>query len=243
MSELLIFGGTAEGRTLAEYCAVNGIYAAVSAATDYGSSLLPESRYIRKLTGRLDASGISGLLERGSCRAVIDATHPYAVEASANIRYACEKNGVRYVRLKRESTASEYGISAADINALPGLLNSSEGIILSTLGSKELPVLTKVKDYRRRLFIRVLLGAPAADFGIPPEHVIEEKGPFSVEQNIAHIRQTGAEILLTKESGAAGGYPEKARAAEMCGIALVTVLRPKENGYELEEVLRMLPEL
>lgn len=34
------------------------------------------------------------------------------------------------------------------------------------------------------------------------------KGPFSEEMNYAMLRETNARILLTKESGAAGGFPE-----------------------------------
>lgn len=41
MSEVLIFGGTTEGRLLAEFCAAKGIRAAVSVTTDYGAELLP----------------------------------------------------------------------------------------------------------------------------------------------------------------------------------------------------------
>ena len=41
MSEVLIFGGTTEGRLLAEFCAAKGIRAAVSVTTGYGAELLP----------------------------------------------------------------------------------------------------------------------------------------------------------------------------------------------------------
>ena len=49
MSEVLIFGGTTEGRLLAEFCATKEIRAAVSVTTDYGAELLPRSDYIREL--------------------------------------------------------------------------------------------------------------------------------------------------------------------------------------------------
>ena len=39
------------------------------------------------------------------------------------------------------------------------------------------------------------------------------QGPFSCEMNAATIRQTGAKYLVTKESGAAGGFLEKLEAA------------------------------
>ena len=63
MSEVLIFGGTTEGRLLAEFCAAKGIRAAVSVTTDYGAELLPRSYFIRELVGNLDSSQMSFLLK------------------------------------------------------------------------------------------------------------------------------------------------------------------------------------
>ena len=54
MSEVLIFGGTTEGRMLAEFCDFKMIPAAVSVTTEYGAGLLPQSEYIRELVGNLD---------------------------------------------------------------------------------------------------------------------------------------------------------------------------------------------
>ena len=59
MSEVLIFGGTTEGRLLAEFCATKGIRAAVSVTTDYGAELLPRSDFIRELVGNLDSTQMS----------------------------------------------------------------------------------------------------------------------------------------------------------------------------------------
>ena len=79
-----------------------------------------------------------------------------------------------------------------------------------------------------------------AQLGFLPERTILEKGPFTVEQNVAHIRQAAAEILVTKESGAAGGFPEKAEAAAQCGAELLTLRRPVEQGYSLAQTEEIL---
>ena len=64
-----------------------------------------------------------------------------------------------------------------------------------------------------------------------------------MEENIKHIKLSGAEILVTKESGTAGGYPEKAEAARECGVELVTLLRPKETGYTPEQIRKIVMEI
>ena len=62
LKKLLIFGGTTEGRLLAEFCGRHDIPAAVSVATDYGSEILPEFRTVLVLQGRKNADKIRNLL-------------------------------------------------------------------------------------------------------------------------------------------------------------------------------------
>lgn len=109
MSEVLIFGGTTEGRLLAEFCAAKGIRAAVSVTTDYGAELLPRSYFIRELVGNLDSSQMSFLLKTDDFSIVIDATHPFAQKVSANLKTACDKAGLRYIRLVRDEETVPQG--------------------------------------------------------------------------------------------------------------------------------------
>lgn len=77
------------------------------------------------------------------------------------------------------------------------------------------------------------------NLGYDEKKIICEKGPFTSELNIKHIKLSDAKILLTKESGAAGGYPEKAEAAKKCGIRMITLARPPEEGYSLENIKKL----
>ncbi len=236
MCKVLIFGGTTEGREIAEYCATRGIAALSSVATELGAELLPEGADVT--VGRLDIDGMTELIRRGFSL-VIDATHPYAEEASANIKAACERVGVRYFRVIREGGA-EYGDVVSDTDELVKRLNAVSGTILSTLGSKEAAALTEISGYAERVWLRVLPGAEnierCVSLGFDREKIIAARGPFSVEQNIADLRKSGAAVLVTKNSGAAGGYPEKAAAARECGVMLITIGRPRESGLSLDEM-------
>lgn len=244
MSEILIFGGTTEGRILAEFCAQNEIFADISVTTDYGAELLPESQFLNILNGKLDKAEISALISRCGYKLIIDATHPYATAATQNIKAACTETNTEYLRLLRERSMDISGKTFADMNGLIEYLNGSEKCVLSTLGSKELPALTKVKNYRERICARVLPADGIEDFcrSLGFENIIVGKGPFSEEKNIEHIRKSGAEILVTKESGTAGGFPEKAAAAEKCGAEFAVLLRPSENGNTLVEIEKILLE-
>ena len=88
MTDIIIFGGTSEGRRLAEFCAARKIRAAVSVATGYGESLLKETPWLGIHTGRMDREQMEAWLAGQNPRLVLDATHPYAVQATENIRLA-----------------------------------------------------------------------------------------------------------------------------------------------------------
>lgn len=82
--KILIFGGTTEGRLLAQALSQRGLPATVSVATPLGAQELSGLPGITPLVGRKTAQEMAELLK--SFDRCVDATHPYAVEASRNIR-------------------------------------------------------------------------------------------------------------------------------------------------------------
>lgn len=244
MCRILIFGGTSESRELAEYCAEKGIFACVSVTTDYGAELLPKSSYIKPLVGKLEKTEMANLISGKNFSLVVDATHPYAGLATENIRLACEETGAEYFRLIRKREAAAEGKIFDDMSGLIDYLNAGNERILSTLGSKELPQLSSVNNRFDRVWLRVLPAEGIVDYcksyGFDENKIIIGKGPFSLEENIAHIKKSGAEILVTKESGAAGGYPEKVMAAKQLGTRLATIKRPEETGLGIDEIKEIL---
>lgn len=236
--KLLLFAGTTEGRMLAEQLA--GILdLVVCVATAYGRALIPEELDgVHIHTGRLDAAGMAALMERTQFAYAVDATHPYAAEASENIRAACDATGTPYLRLLRPESDGEW-IAADSPEQAAARLDRMEGKALLTVGSKELAAFTQVRDYRERLVVRVLPMAEALahclELGFPPKNIVCMQGPFSAELNAAMLRQAGASVLVTKESGRAGGFPEKLEGAAMAGARVIVIGRPcQEAGYPLE---------
>ena len=105
MSRILIFGGTTEGRLLAQALARRGVPAAVSVATVLGAEELSGLPGITPLVGRRTAEEMAALLSGyDKC---VDATHPYAREVSANIRSACRSAGVPLRRLLRRTQLAD----------------------------------------------------------------------------------------------------------------------------------------
>lgn len=264
MCRILIFGGTTEGRLLAEYCHQQEIEAYVSVVSGYGADLLPESEYLHVLSGRMAGEAMEGFMKRASIRAVFDATHPYAAEATRNIKEACSRAGVSYLRITRESAAAENpggdggkGSAAAfasqvvyvhSVEEAVCYLKDREGDILVTTGSKELAAYTALPGYEERLYVRVLPSCAAIsaceDIGIRGKRIIAMQGPFSEEMNRAMMRQLGVRYLVTKEAGTAGGFLEKLSAAEALSVTAVVIGRPLEerDGITLDAAKTLLKE-
>ncbi len=247
MAEIIVFGGTGEGRLISQALADKDLDTLVCVTTGYGESLLAPGPALRVQRGLLDGAAMAALLAREQPRLVIDATHPYAELASENIRAACEKLGVRRLCLEREALDSAGCLLFSDLPALVSWLDSQAGIIFSTLGAKEAAALAWVSDYQQRVWLRILpdpAGLTAClAAGFPAAHIICMQGPFSAACNAALFRESGADILLSKESGAAGGYEEKRAAAMAAGMTMALLARPAtEAGLSLAAILQLIQE-
>jgi precorrin-6x reductase len=241
MRNLLIFGGTSETRAL--LCALEPMKLGItlSVATDYGRSLAPaDYPGLTVRTGRLGPKQMQALIREKDISCVIDATHPYAAEATKSISAAAAAEGIPCLRFLREK--SFYGGAVIVSSALDAAahLSGTTGNVLLTTGSKELEAFTRVRDYRTRLYVRVLPTPESVDaclaFGYQVAHIIAMQGPFSKELNIALMRQLNIKTLVTKDGGVLGGFPEKLEAAEDLNAELVIIGRSPENGLTLQDI-------
>lgn len=273
MKNILIFGGTAEGRSIADCLNQNEIFHTVCVATEYGEEVLGHPRYTEIRQGRLGVPEMEKLMREGGYAAVVDATHPYAVEVSGNVRRACEETGLPYLRYLRPDGRQEaepsrsvgangdaqgnggadQAFSAKDrvmVNSTleaARYLESREGVIFLTTGSKELRVFTEEISDKSRLFARVLPSAEVVascrGLGLTGKQICAMQGPFSEEMNRAMLRQTKAAFLVSKDTGVTGGFPEKERAAWALGVSMVVIRRPEEAGLDWAALLGELEKI
>ena len=235
-----VFAGTTEGCALAGFLASNGISVCASTATDYGAGSLPENENLEVFSGRMNAGDIRAFLLKQAPDLVIDATHPYAAEATKNIRLACLAAGTEYIRVIRGSIRKQAQSAEKDARFVyvesmaqaAAWLKNTTGNILVTTGSKELREFTMLPDYRERVYARVLslpdVVKTCTDMGFEGRHLTAMQGPFSRELNEAMLRQFDCRYLVTKDTGRAGGFEEKTDAALACGAVCIVIGRPPE---------------
>lgn len=245
MDKILLFAGTTEGRNLAEFLEKNQIPTEVCVATQYGETLLEEGKYLHVHAGRLDETEMEQQIQKQQITLVIDATHPYAVIVSQNIRRACIRTGTEYIRLARKETDASWKQEMEDVTEVASVaeavafLAKKEGRIFAATGSKELSAYQVIPDYQDRVVARVLSTPEAvsecAMLGFSGKNLICMQGPFTEDLNVAMLRQAQASWMVTKESGKAGGFLEKLRAAKKAGAKLVVIKRPGERSEEIAE--------
>lgn len=263
MPKIVIFGGTCEGRMLAEAFQKTELELHVCVATQYGAELLPACENIHVHTGRMDAAEMADFFKNLEADCCLDATHPYAAAVTENIFEACKKEKLPYIRvLRSEVPLTDAGRNleaggdrcgqpkAVFVESIPDavrFLASTEGNIFITTGSRDLEEYTKLPGFRERCFARVLPTPSVMEkcraLGFEGKNLTGMQGPFSEELNFAMLRHTGARWMVTKSSGKEGGYPEKCEAAIRAGAGIVVIGRPAQKtecAMELKDAVAYL---
>lgn len=249
---IAVFAGTYEGRLLAERLdqysgrCPERYQVFYFVATAYGEQALSRLAHGTVLRGRKDAAQMEACFRSLHITLVIDATHPFAREASANIRKAAQTGGCRYERLVREKICWEDHLPpgqctvTADVLQAAAYLSTHPGRALVTTGSKEAACYKAIPDFTERIFLRVLPGEEIKRAllkqGFLPEQILQAAGPFSREENRRFLLQIQADYLVTKDSGAHSGTAEKLQAAADCGVRVILIARKQETGLSFEQI-------
>lgn len=243
----MVFGGTAEGRQLVEWLDARGTVDVVACtATEYGASLLFGGENVEVLQGPLSSEQKAELMATHNFSCIVDATHPFALHISESIAALANEHDVDLLRIERENTDDGTWVGVQSPEEAARYLASTTGNILLTTGSKDLATFTAgIPHFEERLYARILPVPDslenARNLGIPTDRILALQGPFSTQLNCSFIREYHIEHLVTKQSGATGGFGEKIAAAEECGIELVVILRPEqESGLYLEDAKKEL---
>ncbi|ACV23131.1 Precorrin-6A reductase [Slackia heliotrinireducens] len=241
---VLVYGGTTESRTLVEGLLATGMCRVVlCVATEYGAAVMPPHKDLACLVGRQQADDMELLMGRESFLCVVDATHPYATDVTANIAQAAGAVGLSLIRVTRAEDADDVWLTAQTVEEAARIANDLAGNILLTTGTKDLPVFANAIDgFAERVYARILPARESLDLalsaGLAPSHIIAMQGPFSMRLNMALIEEFGISVMVTKASGRQGGFQEKSDAAKEAGCTLVVIARPvEEEGLSVHKAV------
>jgi len=230
----MVMAGTSDARKIIKKLSLTDNYILATTISINGGELAKNAGAGEVMVGRFDSTKLAGIIRNNDVDVLIDATHPFASEATRNAIKAAEKKEIRYIRFDRPTlTIPEneliHQVSSFE-EAVDEIIKLGDGRILHLAGVMTLSYLTG-RIYPSRIVARVLPTNfsinKCLEAGIPSENIVAMQGTYSAEFNQALMREFNISIVLTKESGQSGGTPSKLEAALELGVDIVMVMRPE----------------
>jgi precorrin-6A/cobalt-precorrin-6A reductase len=242
-SRVLLLGGTSEGFQLAARLSERQDLTVISSlAGRVSEPKLPPGLVRVGGFGGLDA--MTSYLVSEGIRAVIDATHPYAVKISGNAEAACSRAGLPLIALARppwEQVDGDCWHGVSDFQSAANFVNAKASRVFLSIGRQELRAFSECSD---AWFLVRAIETP--DY-LPPHHkLILRRGPFEMEDELQLLRDHSIDSIVSKNSGGSATYT-KIEAARALHIPVVMVERPFKHSigvvHTVDDVIAKLNHL
>ena len=221
---LLILGGTGEAAALAHRLSrLDDLEIVTSLA---GRTRAPAAVPGKTRTGGFGgADGLADYLTDHAIDLVVDATHPYAAQITANGAAACQEVAVPRLLLSRppwREQRNDRWIRAPDAkSAASVLLEVGRRVFLST-GRQDLAPFAALPSL---WFLVRLIDEPSEPLPLENYQLILGRGPFAAADEAALMREHEIHVVLSKNSGGQATYG-KIQAARELGLPVVMIDRP-----------------
>jgi precorrin-6A/cobalt-precorrin-6A reductase len=218
---VLVLGGTGEARVLAAALSRDGVPVISSLAGRVERPRLPEGEV--RVGGFGGPDGLARWLVEHRIAAVVDATHPFAERISSSAALACERTGLPLLRLERPGWSEGEGDDwhwADDTSAAAAAIPALGARVFLTTGRQGLAAFAEVPAW----FLVRCIDPPEPPL---PRHceLVLDRGPYTLEGELALIDRHRIDLLVTKDSG--GQLTEaKLAAARARGLPVLVIRRP-----------------
>ena len=237
---LLLLGGTSEASELARRLSARGdIEATLSLA---GRTSRPAvSPLPTRIGGFGGVEGLARYLRDKGVGAVIDATHPFAAQMSANAVAACAETGVALAVLTRPPWRPEAGDrwrEVGDAAEAAQALGDTPRRVLLTVGRLSAGAFCAAPQHHY-----VLRSIDAPDDLPPDVELVLARPPFSLADERELMTSRRIDIVVSKN---AGGDATRAKldAARELRLPVVMIRRPPLGAattfYDVEPTLRWI---
>lgn len=227
---LLLLGGTAEARAIAEGLAHKGAPTLASLAGVVSAAPYPVAQRVGRFGG---AEGFLDTLATRGITAVLDATHPFAERITHRSARLCRDVSTPYARFSRPAWRAGAGDKWSQVvspEAAAAAVPEGARVFLAT-GAQEVARYTAL-SCRAQVFCR-RAEPTSAPFPFAQGQWIVARGPFSREADRALFRDLAITCLITKNAGGEGARA-KLDAARDLSLPVVMIDRPPlPEGVEI----------
>jgi precorrin-6A/cobalt-precorrin-6A reductase len=228
MKRILILGGTAEARELATELHGQGHHVITSLAGRVARPRLPVGEV--RIGGFGGPDALAAWLLSNEIAAVVDATHPFAERISASAARAAVQAGVPLLRLERPGWTEGPGDQWHWVDGLDEAAARVPKLgsrVLLTTGRQGLTAFAGVSD---AWFLIRCVDPP--DDPMPPRcEILLDRGPYTLQGELALIDDHDIDLVVTKDSG--GDHTRaKLDAARERGLTVIVVRQPPPPEVE-----------
>lgn len=221
---ILILGGTTEARQLAaKLAARDDLSITLSLA---GRTENPVAQNVPTRTGGFGgAGGLAAYLNDMRIDLLIDATHPYATQISANAAEAARQTGMPIVALRRpgwEQVEADRWISVDSFFGAAKILGIVPLRVFLSLGRQEVAAFEAAPQHH---YLIRSVDPVEPKLVVPDATYLLARGPFREADERALLESHRIDVVVSKNSGGAATYG-KIAAARALGIDVVMVRRP-----------------
>lgn len=171
------------------------------------------------------AQGLAAYLRDNAITHLIDATHPFAAQISANAVQAAHLTGTPLIALTRPPWTPQTGDNwqnAPDIQAALDALAGPPRRILLALGRLNLPAFAACPQHH---YLLRLVDPPETAPPLPDHHILLDRGPFDADRDAALLRAHRIDLILCKNAGGSGAEA-KLIAARRLHLPVLMIDRP-----------------
>ncbi|NIF17932.1 cobalt-precorrin-6A reductase [Pantoea sp. Cy-639] len=214
---ILLLGGIAEALAIARRLGPQHVYSLA------GIGRVPEDLACQvRVGGYGGAEGLADYLNSEGIDLLIDATHPYAAQISANAAQAAERAGIPCWALRRPAWQAQPGDDWREVADWAALIEALASFRrpLFTLGREPLQHLDEIPSHQFWT-LRALDACP----GNERCEVIGARGPFHLEDERALFERCQTDVLISKNSGSGATEP-KLEVARERGVPVLVLKRP-----------------
>jgi precorrin-6A/cobalt-precorrin-6A reductase len=232
---ILILGGTTEARELAGRLAGRtDVTVTLSLA---GRTAAPARQPVPvRIGGFGGADGLIRHLADHRVDILIDATHPYAANMSANAATAARAAGVKLLALRRPGWAPIAGdrwIDAKDPQDAVQAIGAAPARVFLALGRKDIAPFEQAPQH---FYLVRSVDPVVPPLAVPRVRYITARGPFDADADRRMLELHDIGIIVAKNSGGSATY-SKIAAARMLEIPVVMLRRPVLPGAETAETV------
>jgi len=239
--KILILGGTTEASALATALAEREVPALFSYA---GRVQAPKPQPLPTRVGGFGGvAGLAAFLTEQRITHLVDATHPFAERMSRNAVVAASHSGIPLIALTRSPWAPQAGdrcTPVADVEAAVQALAGPPRRILLAIGRQQLAAFAAQPQHH---YLLRLVDAPETPPPLPRHHIVLDRGPFTLDGDLALLREHGIQRVVCKNAGGTGAIA-KLDAARRLGVPVVMIERPvpppRREVHSVDAVLAWL---